>query len=197
MTATRRDEILRAAAELFADRGFHAVGMRAIADAVGIRGSSLYHHFPSKVELLHAIAVESTKRFVEQALADLGPSPSYSQRLFALLRDHVLYFHEYRLEEAVGLRELQELRNQAPEHYAELQAIRRDYQSAVESLVVGGCEAGEFDCAEPHLATLALLGMINSVNDWFRSDRQATIENVAETFASFAVHRVLGGQPEG
>ena len=194
MTATRRDEILRAAAELFADRGFHAVGMRAIADAVGIRGSSLYHHFPSKIELLHAIALESTRRFIELQLADLSPDPSYTDRLHALIRDHILYFHEYRFEEAVGLRELQELRHQAPEQYGELQAIRRSYQSAVEAMVIGGCEAGEFDCDEPHLATLALLGMINSVNDWFRPDRSATIEHVADTFASFAVHRVLGGR---
>ena len=74
MSISRREEVLHAAAELFAEQGFHAVGMRAIADAVGVRGSSLYHYFPSKVDLLHAIAVDSTRAFIESQLEDLNPN---------------------------------------------------------------------------------------------------------------------------
>lgn len=50
--ATARDEILDAAAELFTSQGFANTSTRAIADAVGIRQSSLYHHFGTKDEIL-------------------------------------------------------------------------------------------------------------------------------------------------
>lgn len=50
--ATARDEILDAAAELFTSQGFANTSTRAIADAVGIRQSSLYHHFATKDEIL-------------------------------------------------------------------------------------------------------------------------------------------------
>ncbi|MET4541713.1 AcrR family transcriptional regulator [Arthrobacter bambusae] len=50
--ATARDEILDAAAELFTGQGFANTSTRAIADAVGIRQSSLYHHFSTKDEIL-------------------------------------------------------------------------------------------------------------------------------------------------
>ncbi|GAB2743359.1 TetR/AcrR family transcriptional regulator [Arthrobacter bambusae] len=50
--ATARDEILDAAAELFTSQGFANTSTRAIADAVGIRQSSLYHHFATKDEML-------------------------------------------------------------------------------------------------------------------------------------------------
>lgn len=50
--ATAREEILDAAAELFTGQGFANTSTRAIADAVGIRQSSLYHHFSTKDELL-------------------------------------------------------------------------------------------------------------------------------------------------
>ncbi|VXC38479.1 Putative transcriptional regulator, TetR family [Arthrobacter sp. 9V] len=50
--ATARDEILDAAAELFTSQGFANTSTRAIADAVGIRQSSLYHHFSTKDEIL-------------------------------------------------------------------------------------------------------------------------------------------------
>jgi AcrR family transcriptional regulator len=50
--ATARDEILDAAAELFTTHGFANTSTRSIADAVGIRQSSLYHHFKTKNDIL-------------------------------------------------------------------------------------------------------------------------------------------------
>lgn len=50
--ATARDEILDAAAELFTTHGFANTSTRSIADAVGIRQSSLYHHFKTKDDIL-------------------------------------------------------------------------------------------------------------------------------------------------
>jgi len=50
--ATARDEILDAAAELFSTQGFANTSTRAIAEAVGIRQSSLYHHFGTKDDIL-------------------------------------------------------------------------------------------------------------------------------------------------
>jgi AcrR family transcriptional regulator len=168
--------------------------MRAIADAVGIRGSSLYHHFPSKLDLLFAIAIESTKDFIDAQLPRVVGVTDQADTLRDLLYAHVIYFHEHRLEEAVGLRELQELRDNAPEHYAELQTIRRSYQEALERLISDGVREGAFDCDDAHLATLAVLGLVNSVNDWFRPDRTHTIEQVARAYADLSVDRILGAE---
>lgn len=191
---SRRDEVLRAAAQLFAEQGFHSVGMRAIADAVGIRGSSLYHYFPSKIDLLHAIAVDSTRAFIESQLSDLSPNPTYASSLGKLMRDHVIYFHEHRMEESVGLRELQELRRHKPSAYTELQTMRRRYQAAVERMITEGRASGEFKCGDPHLTTLAVLGMVNTVNDWYRPNRDGAIEKVADAYADIIVGRVLGAE---
>lgn len=47
-----RDRLLAAAVRLFAERGFHSVSTDDIGAAVGIAGPSIYHHFPSKVDML-------------------------------------------------------------------------------------------------------------------------------------------------
>jgi len=60
----RRDEILAAAAGLFAAEGYRSTSMREVAAAAGILAGSLYHHFPSK----EAIAVE----LIEEYHADLA-----------------------------------------------------------------------------------------------------------------------------
>src|SRR5699024_11858026 len=50
--ASRREQILAAAAELFAQHGFHGVGIDDIGAAVGISGPALYRHFRGKDAML-------------------------------------------------------------------------------------------------------------------------------------------------
>lgn len=189
--ATRRDEILAVATRLFAQQGYHAVGMRAIADAVGIRGSSLYHHFGSKADILGALAYDYVHQFIEEHLpAPDDPSPAADQ-LRDLLRAQVIFFWAHRGERAVGLRELKELE---PEVYDKLQAERRGYQEALVRLVERGAREGTFDVDDPQLAVIAVLGLIQSVNDWFREGGELTIDQVADAYAAMAVDRLLGAQ---
>ncbi|QCQ90901.1 TetR/AcrR family transcriptional regulator [Rhodococcus sp. SGAir0479] len=65
--ATARDEILDAAAELFTTRGFTGTSTRMIADAVGIRQASMYHHFSTKDDILAALLLGTVAGPVEQA----------------------------------------------------------------------------------------------------------------------------------
>src|SRR6266496_4344902 len=51
-TPTRREQILAAAAELFARHDFHGVGIDDIGAAVGVSGPALYRHFRSKDAML-------------------------------------------------------------------------------------------------------------------------------------------------
>lgn len=56
---SRRDEILRAATRLFADRGFSETGIDDVGEAVGITGPAVYRHFGSKHDVLVAVIEES------------------------------------------------------------------------------------------------------------------------------------------
>ncbi|MEV6059456.1 helix-turn-helix domain-containing protein [Nocardia asteroides] len=56
---TPRAEILDAAAELFTTKGYANTSTRAVADAVGIRQASLYHHFAAKDDILDALLAET------------------------------------------------------------------------------------------------------------------------------------------
>ncbi|MDT7702859.1 MAG: hypothetical protein QOJ30_5184, partial [Pseudonocardiales bacterium] len=51
-SGARRAEIVALASRMFRERGYHAVGMRAIAEAADMQAASLYHHFRNKEELL-------------------------------------------------------------------------------------------------------------------------------------------------
>ncbi|MET9775701.1 TetR/AcrR family transcriptional regulator [Streptomyces sp. NPDC006367] len=77
---TRREQILKEAARLFAERGFHGVGVDEIGAAVGISGPGLYRHFPGKdamlAELLIGISdslLTGAKRRLAEAEGAAGP----------------------------------------------------------------------------------------------------------------------------
>ena len=76
--ASGREEILDAAGELFVTRGFAATSTRAIAESVGIRQASLYHHFPTKESILAALldsTVEPSLRYA-RTLTGLDDEPA-------------------------------------------------------------------------------------------------------------------------
>ncbi|WP_210495874.1 TetR/AcrR family transcriptional regulator [Patulibacter sp. SYSU D01012] len=186
---SRRDDILRVATELFAQNGYHAVGMRAIADAVGIRGSSLYHHFGSKRDILRAIALDYMHAFLAEHLPTLQGDGDPAERLRRVLRAEVVYFWTHRAAHDVGEREMRELDETS---YAEVRGLRRRYQEAVTATVREGCARGVFRVDDADLAATAILGLMQSVNGWFREDGRLSLEAVADAYADMAVCRILG-----
>ncbi|NNH70224.1 TetR/AcrR family transcriptional regulator [Nocardia uniformis] len=81
---TPRAEILDAAAELFTTKGYGSTSTRGIADAVGIRQASLYHHFAAKDDILDALLAETITAALELAERLTGSPEPAPVRLYAL-----------------------------------------------------------------------------------------------------------------
>src|SRR4029450_5646010 len=85
----RRDQILREAARLFAERGFHGVGVDEIGAAGGISGPGLYRHFAGKDAMLAELLVAITGRLLAAARMRVAETPDPAQALDALIRGHI------------------------------------------------------------------------------------------------------------
>jgi AcrR family transcriptional regulator len=64
-----RERIVDAAAELFAERGFHATAMTSVAEAAGLSQTGLLHHFPAKEQLLAAVLEQRDLRDLQTLAA--------------------------------------------------------------------------------------------------------------------------------
>lgn len=91
----RRDEILAAAAGLFASDGYTNTSMREVAAASGILAGSLYHHFESKeaiavelVEAYHADLVRVVREFGSVPVDPLPALRAYAQAIAAVSFRH-------------------------------------------------------------------------------------------------------------
>jgi AcrR family transcriptional regulator len=86
---TRREQILAAAAELFARRGFHGVGIDEIGAAVGISGPALYRHFRSKDDMLAQMLTSISEFLLAGGQATLDTTADAELALPSLIRFHV------------------------------------------------------------------------------------------------------------
>src|SRR3954464_874367 len=87
---SRREQILQAAAQLFAERGSRAVGMDDVGAAVGVTGPAIYRHFASKDAMLAEMLVRISEFLLaggRERVAEAGADPAAQLR--ALIAFHV------------------------------------------------------------------------------------------------------------
>lgn len=183
----RRAELVALASEMFGQHGYHGVGMRAIAQRANMQAASLYHHFRGKQELLmEAICVVDRDLVVEQ-LPVLDGTDSHADRLARLVRRHIAHIGANRDSWRVASRELRSL---SPENLAAVQVYRRRYQHRIAEFIAEGVCAGEFGCDDARLTTLAILDMINGINEWFTPDGRHHIDELADRYAALVLRTV-------
>jgi AcrR family transcriptional regulator len=89
-TAPRRELLLRAAADLFATRGYHAVGIDDIGEAAGISGPGVYRHFSSKQALLQSLCDLAVERMLEAARSAEGLEALVDLHVRFVVKEHAL-----------------------------------------------------------------------------------------------------------
>jgi len=80
-----REELATKAAEVFVQKGYHAVGMRTLAGELGLSKSALYHYFPSKQSLFEAATEVAVGGFTSAFPAPGSDNPSLSERVECLV----------------------------------------------------------------------------------------------------------------
>lgn len=109
---TAREEILDAAAELFTTRGFANTSTRMIADAVGMRQASLYHHFTNKDAILDSLLGGTVDQPLEMArsVSESAVAPAVKMYALALFDADQLAASKWNLGALYLLPELRESR---------------------------------------------------------------------------------------
>ena len=183
----RRAEIVEAALELFATKGYRATTMADIGERLGIRGPSLYKHIGSKQELLVAIMHSTMDRLISDHQAAVATTTDVGLQLRRAVEAHVRYHSHHRDEAFVGTREIDSL--EIP-HRRKIVAKRTRYERGFRTLIEAGCAQGKFHVASPRLASYAILDMGMGVSVWFRPDGPASADEVAYAHGDYALRLV-------
>ena len=178
----RRAEILRRAAAVFRRKGFHAAGMREIADGLGLRPGALYYYFRSKEDLLHACQDISLDLLIRRAREIARSRAPADERFHALVREHL----EATLDELGGSAAHLEFRSLPPDRFRDVVAKRDVYEGWVRRILRDGVREGAFRPLDAKLTAMTLLGALNWTVVWWRPEGRWTpgdlVDGFAETF---------------
>ncbi|MCO8250610.1 TetR/AcrR family transcriptional regulator [Comamonas thiooxydans] len=176
----RRGELVKVAAQLFRQRGFHGTSTRDIAAAAGMQSGSIFYFFESKEAILHAVMQDGmTQAAVSQnaALQALGARANGVERLSALVRNHLqimvggesdfipVMLYEWRL-----LSDAQRM-----EVSAQKDAYEAQWMPALQALH----RTGKLK-ARPEIARLLIFGALNWTAQWFTEGGGLTLDELTE-----------------
>jgi len=174
-----RKAILRAAATIFQEKGYHAASMQDIAEAVDLKKGSLYHHVSSKQEILLALLDEALGLIVERLEGAVTPDLSPGEKLRQAMRAYLAFMAENRSLTSVLLLEYRSLE---PE-FKDLHIPLRDHVDRIwQEIIEEGVATGEFKTQSPGLASKALLGVLNWTITWYREDGPLPTLEIADHF---------------
>ena len=193
VAVSTREQLLRAAARLFREQGFHGTSVAEVASSAGITKSSFYHHFASKQALLAEILMDTVSRVTPAVEAIASADLPAVERLRAVARCHVVELIHDQDKVACFVEEGRFL---APDYRDAFVAARDRYEQSLRKILEDGVRSGEFRPVSVRLASLAVLGMCNSVVHWYQPSGHLDVDTVAEEFAELAVKSLLSG-PEG
>jgi AcrR family transcriptional regulator len=198
MTAMRSQretglQIREVALGLFAEQGYAATSMRAIAAAVGIEPASLYHHFRSKEDIVWDLTSTAWEELEATVAAELDGLERATpvDRLRAFVRAHVAFHGRF----AASARLVNLNLDALGPHRRRVVVERRDrYEQRLRRILEAGQAQGAFRIATVEISSMALLQCCSSVALWFDADGPMSLDAIAAEFETVALRIV--GAPE-
>ena len=185
--STRRSELTREAARLFAERGYHGTSIGELAKALGVQKGSLYAHIDSKQDLLYEAMHEGAQAF-HAALDSVPDDAPVADRIRLALRAHLRVVSEQLDVATVFVREWRYLEGDRAEEFL---AERRRYEERFRTLFREGREAGALRTdLDDQAAVLLVLSAANWAYTWLTPGRDT--DALADSFAAILVDGIRG-----
>lgn len=161
---SRKEQVIRTAAELFRENGYTATSMRDLANALGIEAASLYSHIKSKEEILQNLCFDMAKLFQESLAQVENQSINYRDKLRKGIQGHIEVMSKDLTASAVFMNEHRHL---SQPFLRDFLLLRINYINRFKSIVEEGIKAGEFKKIDTKLAVMTLFSSLNWMPQWY------------------------------
>jgi TetR/AcrR family transcriptional regulator, cholesterol catabolism regulator len=184
---TRREELSRQAARLFAEKGYHGTSIGDLAEAMGVQKGSLYAHIEGKEDLLFETMRAGAEAF-HAALDAIPEELRPAEKIRLALRGHLRVVAE-QLELATVF--VQEWKYLEGERREQILNERRRYEERIRELLREGRELGALRSdLDEQVAALLFLSAANWAFTWLRPDTDT--DALADRFYALLVDGMRG-----
>ena len=178
-SGSKKEQILEIAARMFCDRTYHGTTLQDIAREVGMLKGSLYYYIDSKERLLVDIISQAVNSLNEGLVRVEKTKLSPEQRLKEIIREHVRFNADYREAGTLFLTERHVLES------LEMSGVNRIIDRRNQLLARTLKEAvnqGVYRAVDIRLASLAVIGLCNSLLFWYRPSGRLSHDQIADAF---------------
>ncbi len=185
--STRKSELTRQAARLFAEKGYHGTSIGDLAEAMGVQKGSLYAHIESKADLFWEVARDGAAAF-HAALDAVPDDLPATEKIRLALRAHLRVVAEQLDVATVFIREWRYLDGERREEFV---AERRRYEDRFRALFREGRELGGLRTdLDDATSTLLALSAANWAYTWLRPG--ADTDELADRFFALLLEGMRG-----
>jgi AcrR family transcriptional regulator len=183
-------QLLLAALDAFAARGYHATTTRDIGQRAGLSPAAVYVHYSSKAHLLWELSRaghQEALRVAEEALAGGGEPP-------VRLRRFVRAFAAWHAENQPLARVIQyELGALPAEGYEEVASLRRRIERLLQAELRRGRDSGAFRIDDVTGTALAILSLCIDIARWYTPGGRRRPAAIGDLYAELALRMVSAG----
>lgn len=184
----RRAEIYNAAAKIICEKGFDAMTMNEIAQAVGMTKAGIYHYIEGKQNMLFAIMNYGMDKLDNGVIAPARQIEDAEKRLIAIIHYHAKLITRgsnaitVLVDEVAGLSAIQRKK---------IILRKRVYFDLIRDTLAKLKEEGKLKDVDTTVATFSILGMLLWISRWYRVDGKLTSDQVADEVLKVAVGGML------
>lgn len=182
------EAIRKAALTLIFRKGYEAITLRQLADAVGIQPGSLYNHVRNKQDILFDLVHDHMTILlaeVEQAVP-AGSTPL--AQLEAFIAFHVGY-HITRREQVFIANS--ELRSLEAGNHAAIVSLRKRYEGVLIDILRRGGEDGTLRVDDPTIAAYAILSMLTGICSWYQPSGRKSAEQLVNLHRDLILRGIM------
>ncbi len=172
----QKDRMLRAAAHCFNEKGYSGSSLRDVADVLGLTDAALYYYVRNKEELVYLCYVRAAELGREAMDAALQHDGSSLQQIQVYLSRHI----EMMVGERGPIAIMSEIPSLERDHRDEILQLSRDHSRRFESLLTAGVDDGSIRDVDIRMTGNAIMGSINWIPKWYRSDAMLAERLIAE-----------------
>lgn len=171
-----QEEILTAAATLFAETGVRAVTIDDIASRLGYTKSVVYYYFKNKNQVLWEIFERIHEAWSQDMTSIMETNLPPAELLAAMIRQHALNVMERKAWTAIYFRDQAEL---TVDQQKIIVKRKREYDQFFKTAYMKGVEEGIFRDIPPHVIVSGIIGMANFTHNWFKEGGTLSPDEIA------------------
>lgn len=187
--ARTKEAIRKAGLRLIYRRGYEAMNLRQLADAVGIQQGSLYNHISSKQELLYLLMKEHMETILRGLGEKLQGLDDPLAQIKAFIAFHVDYHMSRRQEVYINNSELRSLELG---NLRKIKLLRDTYDRRVIGVLDAGVKKGYFKIGDTKVAAFALIAMLTGICNWYKPSGRMKKSELIAAHTTLALAGIMG-----